>query len=176
MRAIRPLFFRALPLHADMFDAHALPIPDLGLRCLKCGYALAGLPEHRCPECGRRVNLDEHIPKGDFANVIFDAKRVPITKIVVELLQSARIPYLNGAGPANQMYGLGGATDRNSSLAVPRESYFEVIDLLRRNRDGETMPAPSGHSTEWKCRACAELNPESFETCWNCAKTRSDHA
>lgn len=26
------------------------------MRCLKCGYILDGLPENRCPECGRPFN------------------------------------------------------------------------------------------------------------------------
>lgn len=28
-------------------------------RCLECGYVLTGLPEHRCPECGRQFDLDD---------------------------------------------------------------------------------------------------------------------
>lgn len=35
------------------------PIPDVGLRCPKCRYALAGLLVPRCPECGYEVDLDQ---------------------------------------------------------------------------------------------------------------------
>lgn len=31
-----------------------LPRADLGPFCRRCGYCLIGLPERRCPECGRR--------------------------------------------------------------------------------------------------------------------------
>lgn len=31
------------------------PIGDRGFACEQCGYALAGLAEPRCPECGRPV-------------------------------------------------------------------------------------------------------------------------
>lgn len=27
--------------------------------CLACGYALRGLPEHRCPECGQTFDPDD---------------------------------------------------------------------------------------------------------------------
>ena len=29
-------------------------------RCLGCGYILDGLPENRCPECGREFDPDDH--------------------------------------------------------------------------------------------------------------------
>ncbi|MBK8266827.1 MAG: hypothetical protein IPK83_00330 [Planctomycetes bacterium] len=52
------------------FDPNVLPVPDLGLCCMQCGYALRGLPSHRCPECGREFTLNEYIPRGDFPVVI----------------------------------------------------------------------------------------------------------
>ena len=38
-------------------DLHQLPIPDWGLVCPFCSYLLQGLPTHRCPECGRDLNI-----------------------------------------------------------------------------------------------------------------------
>lgn len=38
-------------------DLHALPVPDWGLTCPVCRYALAGLPAHRCPECGHAFDV-----------------------------------------------------------------------------------------------------------------------
>ena len=38
-------------------DLHQLPIPDWGLVCPFCGYLLQGLPTHRCPECGRTLDI-----------------------------------------------------------------------------------------------------------------------
>jgi len=40
-------------------DLYALPVPDWGLTCPVCEYALRGLPEHRCPECGTRFDPAE---------------------------------------------------------------------------------------------------------------------
>ena len=36
-----------------------LPIPDWGLLCPSCGYPLRGLPGHRCPECGQKIDIQE---------------------------------------------------------------------------------------------------------------------
>jgi predicted RNA-binding Zn-ribbon protein involved in translation (DUF1610 family) len=34
-----------------------LPIPDWGLLCPVCRYPLRGLPTHRCPECGTKLDI-----------------------------------------------------------------------------------------------------------------------
>ncbi len=40
-------------------DLEHLPIPDWDLHCPRCGYPLRGLPEHRCPECGRAFSMQD---------------------------------------------------------------------------------------------------------------------
>jgi hypothetical protein len=35
-----------------------MPSPET-MYCLSCGYDLHGLPEHRCPECGRAFDPDD---------------------------------------------------------------------------------------------------------------------
>lgn len=40
-------------------DILQLPIPDWGLICPRCRYLLRGLPEHRCPECGLKFDLEQ---------------------------------------------------------------------------------------------------------------------
>lgn len=40
-------------------DLYQLPIPGWDIRCPTCGYALAGLPSHRCPECGTKFDVRE---------------------------------------------------------------------------------------------------------------------
>ncbi len=44
----------------DRLDVYKqLPIPAwLQLTCVQCGYDLTGVPEHRCPECGLRFDMD----------------------------------------------------------------------------------------------------------------------
>jgi hypothetical protein len=157
------------------FDPEALPVPDLGLRCLACGYNLADLPEHRCPECGSRFTMEEHIPKGDFPVVIFNQKEVLTTPPVLELLKRARIPYVEVLRPGETVWGFGGPTHNKCRLGVPRASYFEVIDLLRRQAFDEPMPEREGEAEgpDWPCPSCGEGNPCNFDLCWNCGKPRA---
>lgn len=153
------------------FDPHALPVPDLGLGCLHCGFKLAGLPEHRCPECGRAFDLNAHMPKGDFPPVIYQGKEVRLTPEVMEILKRARIPYMEKIGPVESLYGIGGATNPKARLAVPRSQYLEVIHLLRQHeRNGELPPEPGPAPPDWTCPACDETNPGTFEVCWNCSQ------
>jgi hypothetical protein len=77
------------------FDPYALPVPDVGLLCMNCGYPLGGLPDHRCPECGRRFDIDEHIPSGDFPTVIFNGKGIPLTEEIMGLMRAYRIPFMD---------------------------------------------------------------------------------
>jgi hypothetical protein len=160
--------------NAAMFDPEALPVPDLGLRCLTCGYNLAALPEHRCPECGRAFTMEDHIPKGDFPVVIFNGKEVVSTPSVVELLKRMRIPYMEVTQAGDDMYGFGGLTHVKCRVGVPRASYFEVIDLLRRQALGQPLPEPEeeAEGPEWTC-SCGEANPGNFELCWNCGEPRA---
>lgn len=160
------------------FDQEALPVPDLGLKCLYCSYNLAGLPEHRCPECGRTFSMEDHIPAGDFPVVIFNGKEVVSTPAVVELLKRMQIPFLEVMRPGESMWGFGGATSAKSRIGVPRSSYFEVIDLLRRQALGEPLPEPEEQpeGPEWTCSGCGENNPANFELCWNCGGERPDGA
>ena len=37
------------------------PLPDIGLRCAKCGYSLTGLTGSECPECGQDFDVGDMI-------------------------------------------------------------------------------------------------------------------
>ena len=56
-----------------MFDPDTYPLRDFGLRCGDCGYPLANLTRHQCPECGRAFTLDEYIPEGAMPLLIASA-------------------------------------------------------------------------------------------------------
>lgn len=154
------------------FDPEALPVPDLGLCCRNCGYGLAGLPRHQCPECGRKFTMDEHIPPGDFPVVIFDGKELRNTPDVIDLLRRYQIPYLEILRPTEAIVGYGGPVLGPARIGVVRESYFEVIDLLRRRRHQAPLPPPPSPrgGADWCCPACGEENPGNFEVCWNCGE------
>jgi hypothetical protein len=156
------------------FDPNVLPIPDLGLLCPSCGYILAGLPRHRCPECGREFAMDDLVPPGDFPPVVCNGRFVHLTREIRELLRRLRIPFVQtGGGPLEVLYGLD-PTPSQQTLGVPRESWFEVVHWLRRLQEGEPLPADT-HSTrpDWRCPACREKNPGTFDICWKCAHGRA---
>ncbi len=153
------------------FNPESLPVPDLGLCCLQCGYGLAGLPSHRCPECGKTFTMDGHIPKGDFPVVIFNGKEVRSLPEIMDLLRRYQIPFMEVLGPADSMYGMLGATHRRSRIGVMRSRYWEVIDLFRRRALDEPLPVVEEFDRpDWTCPGCEEENPGSFEVCWNCGE------
>lgn len=163
-----------------MFDPHALPVPDLGLACQGCGYPLAGLPSYRCPECGQTFTMDQHIPPGDFPPLIAGGREVRNTAAVAALLRRYQIPYIETHDPIRDTlgpYGFG-RSHQPAPIAVPRELYFEAVDLLRRQELGEAMPPPPSHpgsdhpDDPWPCPACGEEVPGNFALCWNCGQTR----
>ncbi len=156
------------------FDPEALPVPDLGLLCRKCGYPLAGLSQHRCPECGRAFTMEEYIPPGDFPFLIYDGKQVRPTPETIELLKQACIPYMHVMPPGDTVLkNMGYNPDKlRGHIAVPRELYFETIDLLRRRQLGEPIETPTAvEQPDWTCPACSEENPGTFDMCWNCGRS-----
>ncbi len=156
------------------FNPDQLPIPDLGLRCRRCGYGLAGLPRHQCPECGQTFTMDEMVPPGDFPIVIFNGSELRGKPEVLDLLRQSRIPFIEILGPAEAMYGMVETLRGRSRIAVPRASYFEVIDLLRRQALAEPLP-PVEETTapDWTCPSCQAENPGTFDICWSCEAARS---
>lgn len=160
-----------------MFDPNALPVPDLGLVCKGCGYALCGLEDHVCPKCGQRFTLQEYIPKGDFPQLIADGHFVRATDQIVDLLYRYHIPYIEQIDPLSQVFGvLGASVDRGPYLCVPRECFLEAVDLLRRHQLGEPLPTspPKDHQhPPWPCPSCQETNPPNFEICWKCGESQT---
>jgi len=158
-----------------MFDPYALPIPDLGLMCQNCGYPLANLTEHRCSECGHPVDMDAHIPEGAFPLLIAGGETVKDSPEVRELFEAYHIPIMVQNDPLTMVFGEGNKIlDRlrpAQPIMVPRDRYFEAIDLIRRWKLDEDLPPPPkeflAHGP-WICQACGEENPETFEVCWSC--------
>ncbi|MFW5681793.1 MAG: DUF7577 domain-containing protein [Phycisphaeraceae bacterium] len=159
------------------YDPRSLPLPDLGLRCLDCGYALAHITAWQCPECGREVELEEHIPDGAFPPLIADGEEVRSSGELRQLMEAYRIPIVELRSPMHFVLGplppMLTRHDIGPPVAVPRELYFEAVDLIRRWRLDEELPPPPEPLTltgPWRCEACGEENPETFEICWNCGE------
>ncbi len=120
--------------------------------------------------------MEEHIPEGDFPVVIFRGKDVTDSPDVVGLLKHYRIPHIVVLWPGQVMFGLPGITQAKSRVGVVRASYYQAIDLLRRQALGEEMP-PADEAAErpdWTCPACEEENPGTFDVCWNCGRPARD--
>jgi len=162
-----------------MFDPEALPVPDLGLSCKRCGYPLAGASAHRCPECGERFTLDEYVPRGDWPALIAGGEEVRGTRRVIEILWAYQIPFMQLTDPLRSALSAAwpGAPRRPERIAVPRDRFFEAVDLMRRDQLGEPMPEPPARvqrSEDWDCAHCGETNPANFEVCWNCGRVVAD--
>lgn len=160
-----------------MFDPDQLPIPDLGLRCRVCGYTLARLPEHRCPECGDVFFMEDYIPQGAYPLLFADGKPVRLTCELAELFNRYHIPFIEQVDPVSATWGGFRFLRQRGGhpVSVPRDSYFFTIDLLRRQKQNEPMPDPPPAAlpgTQWTCPHCDETNPPGFELCWNCQQTR----
>lgn len=154
------------------FDPEQLPVPDLGLTCRHCGYALNGLTRHRCPECGHDFTLDEFIPRGDFPPVIIDGREIRIAPEIETILRRAGILFMDARTPLETLKPLFNAGQARERLAVPRSDYFRAVWLIRQwLRDG-TAPPPIPPREDWTCSACGEENPGAFELCWQCGNDR----
>ncbi|MEK6644767.1 MAG: hypothetical protein AABZ08_12760 [Planctomycetota bacterium] len=155
----------------------ATTVPDYGLKCKACGYFLAGLPRHICPECGRAFTLEEFIPPGEFPVVFMEGKPVQAERDVRDLMTRYHIPFMEKNSLSDsQMLAVGTKAHAPGQLCVPREAYFDVLDLLRRVRLNLELPPPPDNSAadvEWTCPACSESNPGTFELCWNCERERA---
>ncbi|MEM6460201.1 MAG: hypothetical protein AAF710_12505 [Planctomycetota bacterium] len=162
-----------------MFDPDQLPVPDLGLSCVGCGYPLAFLEEHRCPECGRAFTLDEHVPTGDDAPPLFaGGEAVHATPEIVALLEAYQVPFVRLRGHFDAALGSYSGTILSQPappIGVPPGCYLEAIDLIRRLTQGEPMPelpTPYAEGHDWVCDACGEANPSNFGVCWSCQAPR----
>ncbi len=151
-------------------DVDALPVPDLGLACMGCGYPLAGLMSHACPECGAGFSLEAYIPTGDMPTLVADGALVRAERDIIELLQAYRITYVEQHGPLALLSHPGMVPNESAALGVMRDQYFEAVDLIRRWRHDEPLP-PAVELLErdpWRCAQCREENPGNFEVCWSC--------
>ncbi len=103
--------------------------------------------------------------------LIFHGNEVRYEPKVIAMLKSAQIPFMEVLHPGESMMGQLGTVDSRGRISVPRDCYFEVIDLLRRQALGE--PLPDFNETaraDWQCAGCREENPGNFDVCWNCGQ------
>ncbi|MEM6755919.1 MAG: hypothetical protein AAF586_02030 [Planctomycetota bacterium] len=156
------------------------PLPDLGLACRVCGYPLAGVTRLSCPECGDAFALDDYIPEGAFPPLIADGQAVRYSADLAELFAAYHLPIVEMHDPIHMIFGGGmvswsDRTREGAAVAVARERWLEAVDLIRRWRQDEELPAPPEPveaGPDWACAACGEENPGHFQVCWNCTAPR----
>lgn len=158
-----------------------LPLPDLGLVCRRCRYPLAGVARWACPECGLEIDLDSYLPEGAWPMLIIGGQVARATPDRVALLRRYKIGIVEQRNSVGDMLGgyLGPVlTDHAPVLCVPRDRYFEAIDLIRRFDHDEPMPPPppdDPHAdADWACPECGEENPPNFDLCWSCSAPRPE--
>lgn len=82
---------RIYSARVDLVDIEQLPIPDWGLTCPRCGYALRGLTRHRCPECGSALFMREIIqPWTRLRGPMFTGYELPIPDFNLTCMQCGR--------------------------------------------------------------------------------------
>jgi len=158
------------------FDPDQIPTPDLGLRCMSCGYPLAGLTKRVCPECGATFDYEAFVPKGDFPMLIVDGEAALLTPDIRDALRRAKVPCIELGGLTMDLYGLHSISQSRSLVGVPRSQYFDAVIAVRSLRDGGVDEPPQDFAIDWTCAACGEENPGSFEICWQCGGDRPSDA
>ena len=62
-------------------------------------------------------------------------------------------------------------TDFNQvDILVDEEKYSEAVEIISNYEQILKEPAQDGKS--WECEGCTQINPETFEICWNCQTNR----
>ena len=55
-------------------------------------------------------------------------------------------------------------------ILVDEEKYAEAVEIISNYEEILKQPAQDGKS--WQCEECNNVNPETFEICWNCQANR----
>jgi predicted amidophosphoribosyltransferase len=149
------------PLRPPDITPATRPVPELGLTCEHCDYPLRGLPGDRCPECGEPFDLAACIPSGEWVSLPAGANATE-AQLIFHALRGEGIPCVFQAVPdtLTALYGIGGG----NVLRVPRAYYLDALHLVRRREATESPP--------WRCPACGEEVPGTFELCWKCQTPR----
>ena len=81
-------------------NIHQLPIPAWDLRCPGCRYDLTGLPSHRCPECGRKLDMADVVqPWHRVRSPTFTGREQPLPDFGLQC-RSCDKPLAGGVGSA----------------------------------------------------------------------------
>ena len=152
-----------LELPAARFRGDERPLPEFGLRCLRCDAPLKGAAADACPACGAAFHLQLLLDPGPWCDVgpwIAPA----IYAVAGSLLEDAGIACIvqnaalrNPIGTVEYCVAI--------QLLVPRTLFFDALHAL-----AQPAPSPSAPRwAEWQC-ACGEQNPPGFDVCWNCSR------
>ena len=157
-------------LREPHFTGDERPIPTWNLHCPDCDTLLDGEQSFECPGCGRPTDGQSLMPRREW--FLIEKKtcgELPLAG-VQSLLAADYVPFTYASD--KDLRAIYGVTEIiGSRLLIPREFYFDVLDLLQEAQ--ETMQQVRKNPEEtWKCQNCQENVPAHFEVCWNCGTPR----
>jgi hypothetical protein len=171
--------FRNLPNHPEM-SVFPDRVPCAGFRtglesaeeikCPRCKYSLRGIEPVYCPECGTHVEFEP--------TTVFTAADQSLVWAAALVLDQHEISNLIVTGSYDPFLGAFAKTGSMPRLMVPLKFVYEAISILdgqfgrRVFKPGEAPPRPAPQPS-WRCPACSEDNPATFELCWSCGAPRS---
>jgi hypothetical protein len=151
------------------FTGRERPVPDFGLACVACRAPLAGAVESQCAVCGRAFELERLRPPHPWYP-LNQSSCVPLPlAILITLFADEHVPFIPFDERSARELVTG--TIWPAYVRVASEFYFEVLWMIRRERDGFTR-ARLNRTPPWRCANCGETNPGHFDLCWNCEVLR----
>ncbi len=158
-------------LRSPRFSGLELPQPDFGLSCRGCGAPLAGSTRYRCAACGRAFHPQRDVPRRPWFFVEAAlASEVPLALLPPRFAEE-QIPFIPEPGKLFRDLALG-SRSVGGALRVPREFYFDVLELLARLRREMRAARESAQAPPWTCAHCGQPAPAHFEICWSCGQPR----
>ena len=143
--------------------------------CIECGYPLDGLPEPRCPECGRAFDPDD---PGSFREdvgalqTLYRAADSAEAHALQDRLREEGIAAAVMGESLQSGHGLPITTPAVWVGARHLDRAREVLAAFLSRRSIDSA-APAGEAS-WSCPSCGERIESQFDVCWDCQTARPE--
>ena len=148
--------------------------------CQNCGYPLDGLPENRCPECGRTFSPTD---PSTFKEYLGAPCRLYVARDAIEA--HAVHSFLADRGIPSDVMGeslqLPGALPTELPCVWVGSEYLDrakeaLAAFLRAEREERDEHPDPLLGEPWTCPNCGERVEPQFTHCWNCQTPRPRRA
>jgi predicted amidophosphoribosyltransferase len=143
--------------------------------CIECGYPLDGLPEPRCPECGRAFDPDDPESYREDVGVLQSLYRAADSVEAHTLHDRLREEGILAAVMGESLQSGHGLPITTLTVWVGEnhlDRAREVLKAFLAQRSARLgAPAPGDEAT-WTCPNCGERIESEFDICWNCQTAR----